>query len=194
MSRLIVSLIGYGGSGKSSAARHLSERYGFAVFTISSVIHEYASAHGLELRNRSDFARVHAEIIETLGPDHIPSVALGLPAVRLCVDGLRSRSYAEAFRAAEGKEIAFACPVELRFAHIRNHPDKVRYPNVLAEFIRGEQEDEKVIDTPGLKFETGELMRQADYHIDASGTLAQTLSQLDKIIEPLLAGERQTKA
>jgi cytidylate kinase len=187
MSKVILSLIGYGGSGKTSAANYLREKYDFTPFTFSVVIREYAAANGIELRNRIDYANTHAEMIKKYGWDYTLSIALGLKTNRLCIDDLRLRKYAEVIHGAGGKDIAFDCPVEARFSHVSNHPDKTKYPATLDVFMENEREDEAASIGVGLKFETASLMQEARYHLDASGSLDDTFRQLDSILRSVLS-------
>jgi cytidylate kinase len=186
VSRHIISLIGYGGSGKSSVANHLHEKYGSAVFTFSKVIREYIEANGLALKKRADFAQAHAAIIEKFGPSYMTAAILALPGELVCVDDLRSQLYSDVLRKAGGKTMAFECPPAIRFAHVRNHADKVKYPPTKEAFIRNEQEDETITLGAGLDLDTASLMQQADYHIDASKSLESTFRQTDAIIDSLL--------
>jgi dephospho-CoA kinase len=192
MNKIILSLIGYGGSGKTSATRYLHDTYGFTPFTFSSVIRDYAAAHGIALTKRTDYANTHAEMIKKYGWDYTLNIGLNLPGARLCIDDVRSRKYAERIQQAGGLAIAFDCPTEVRFAHVRNHPDKAKYPATLEAFIQNEREDEATSIGAGLAFETGALMKTADYHVDASGSLEHTFSQLDTIVAALLEQERSS--
>ena len=192
MTKVIISLLGDGGAGKTSANKHLHDTYGFTVVTISAVLREYAKEQHIELRSRPDYARTHAALVKAHGPTYLPNFALGLPTELLCIDDLRTPIYADKFREAGGVEVAFDCPVEIRFAHVRDHPDIAKYPKTLAQFIRNEELDEQVEVGSGVTLEAAKMMRSADYHIDASDSLAHTLEQLDDIVKPLL--EKQAKS
>lgn len=187
MSKVILSLIGRPGAGKTSAAKHLQEKYGFTPFNFGMVIRDYAAQNGIELKQRSDYANTHVEMIKKHGWDYTLNIALGLTDDYVCIDDLRSIKYVEAFAAAGGKTIAFDCPVAVRFAHVQAHPDKVKYPPTLEAFKQSEAEDEATLIAPELKFETDAVAQTADYHIDASGSLARTLEQLDQIVDAILA-------
>jgi len=191
MSKLIISLVGRPGTGKSSVAKHLEEKYGFTPFTFSTIIREYAAKNGIELTKRADYAATHAKMIAEHGWDYTLRIALSLSAKRICVDDLRSPKYAEVLRAAGGHEIAFDCPAEVRFAHVQEHGDKVKYPATFDEFMQAEHEDDATVIGPGLKFEIDELMKLADYHADASGSLEHTFEQVDVIVEALLNEHRK---
>jgi dephospho-CoA kinase len=192
MSKLILSLVGYGGSGKTSAAIFLQEKYGFAPFAFSSVIREYASANGIVLQNRTDYAKTHAAMIARYGWDYTLNIGLGIRSERICIDDVRSKKYAERIQRAGGISIAFDCPTEIRFEHVRNHHDRAKYPDSLAAFIQNERADEAALIGVGLQFETAALIDSADYHIDGSGTLESTLGQINAIVGSLLQSGHAT--
>jgi hypothetical protein len=183
--KVILYLIGYGGSGKSSAAAYLQATYGFAPFAFSSVIRDYASKNGIALKKRADYANAHAEMLARYGWDYTVGAGLDMPSDRICIDDVRTRKYAERIKQAGGVSIAFDCPTEIRFAHVRDHADRVKYPATLDAFVQNECDDEKATIGTGLEFETAALMESADYHVDASKRLVDTFRQLDAIITQL---------
>jgi cytidylate kinase len=187
MEKTILYLIGYGGSGKTSSATYLRQKYNFSPFSFSSVIRDYASQRGIELKKRTDYARTHAIMLKHYGWNYTVNIGLNIQSDRICIDDVRSRKYAECIRQAAGVGIAFDCPAKIRFAHVKNHPDTAKYPRILAEFIKNERDDENETIAPGLEFETAALMESADYHIDASKSLKDTFAQLDVIVLPLLS-------
>jgi len=185
MTKIIISLIGYGGSGKSSSAEYLKENFNFSTFTFSNVIREYAKEQNIVLRKRADFANTLAEIIKEYGLDYMLTIALNTKSNRICIDDLKLLPYAEIIHKLGGKTIAFDCPAETRFSHVRNHLDVAKYPTTLRDFLKNEHEDDAAILGKNLKFETTLLMKEADYHIDASKTLEDTFNQLENIVRPL---------
>jgi len=189
MTKTIIYLIGEGGSGKTSAATHLQQKYGFTSYAFGMIIRDYAQANGITLRKRADYAKTHAEILEKYGWDYVPRMALSSSAELICIDDVRARKYAELIERAGGVSIAFDCPVEVRFAHTLNHPDTAKYPATLHAFVQNEKEDRVENAVAGLKFETRALMKSARYRIDATGSLEDTFDQLDRIVVPLLARE-----
>lgn len=190
--KLIISLIGHGGTGKTSTAKYLEEKYGFTTFTFSTVIREYAAKHGIELKKRIDYAHTNAQMIEKYGWDYALKIILDMPADRVCVDDLRSKPYVDVLRQAGGKEIALVCPTETRFAHVKDNPDRAKYPATLEDFVQNEEEDDAAVLTKGLKFDTEEIMKTAHYRIDTSGSLQDMYRQLDEIIPEIIAEHEQT--
>ncbi len=185
MNKVIISLIGPGAVGKTSSAKYLAQNYGFTTFSFSDVIREYANSEDIPLRKRSDFALAHAQLLKERGWDYSVQKALSLQSNRICIDDVRSPRYAEIIRSAGGKDIAFFCPTRMRFAHTRNHPDKARYPDTIEGFIQNEQEDDRTTIGAGLAFDIDSLLRAADYHVQATGTLDDTFHQLDEIMKCL---------
>jgi dephospho-CoA kinase len=186
MRKVILSLIGHGGSGKTSAARYLQEHYGFNTFTPSMVIRSYAAEHTIIPQKRADYANVLAKINRKHGLSYMTDMAFEIPGERLCFDDLRSPVYAQRLQEAGGLTIAFDCPAEVRFAHVREHPDRAKYPASFEAFVQNERDDEAVTLDAGLQFETSALMATADYHVDATGSLDETLQQIDTIVRPLV--------
>lgn len=186
MKRVVIALVGAAGSGKTSAARHLCERYGFEMFTFSTAIREYAEVHGLPLRSRSDFAAAHKAIVAEQGIEYLPERALDSAAPRLIIDGLRSRRYRSALRTAGAVTIGFDCPAEVRFARVKNSGDAAKYPADLDDFIQNEHDEEQVQIGPGLRLETSILVKTADFRIDASRPQAEVFKELDALVEKLL--------
>ena len=187
MSKTIISLVGHPASGKTSAAKYLEEKYGFAIFTFSRAIRDYAQKNGIELTRRADYANTHARMLDENGWDYTLKLALGQSTDRLCIDDVRSPRFADVLRRAGSVDIAFDCPDVIRFNHVQESKDTAKYPRTPSSFFKNERADNKVVIGPGLEFNTGEVMRTATYHIDASGTLADTYSQLDKILAELLS-------
>lgn len=186
MTKLVISLVGRPGSGKSTAAQHLQQAYGFSVFTFSAVIREFAAANNITLRKRADYAATSAKIYKKYGRGYMVNRALQLDATRICIDDVRSPRFVDIIRKAGGISVAFDCPTGVRFAHVHNHPDKTKYPPTLEAFIANEREDEAVNLGPGITFAIDDALQAADHHLDASGSLAYTLEQLDAIVKPLL--------
>lgn len=187
MAKTIVYLIGKAGSGKTSATKYLQERHGFTPFTFSTAIRAYAQQHNLPLGVRADYARAHAAILQEHGIGYMLDMALQLPGDRLCLDGVRSRAYADLIAQAGGKGIAFDCPVEVRFDRIKNSADTTKYPHTLEAFIKSEIDDETAIEGSGITFETEALMAEADYHIDAATSLPAVCEQLNAITSSVVA-------
>ncbi len=183
---MIISLIGHPASGKTSAAKHLEKTYGFTVFTFSKAIREYAAQNNIELKCRADYANTHARMLQEHGWDYTLRLALEQEATRLCIDDVRSPRFAEVLREAGSIDIAFDCPAAVRFAHVRENADSAKYPDTQEAFDRNEREDNEVVIGPGLEFNTDQVMKTANYHIDASGSLDNTLQQLDDIIAILI--------
>lgn len=186
MSRVIIALVGAAGSGKSSAARHLCKKYGFAMFTFSMPIREYAEAHDLPLKSRTDFAAAHKAIVAEQGVEYLPTRALDSPAERLVIDGLRSRRYRAVLQAAGAQTIGFDCPAEVRFARTREQYDAAKYPADFSAFVQNEHDEEQVQIGPDLRLETSVLVETADFRLDVSRPQAEVFKELDAIVEKLL--------
>lgn len=192
MAKTIVYLVGRAGSGKTSAAKYLQEAHGFTFFTFSDAIRAYAVQHNLPLNERADYARAHSAILKEHGVGYMVNMALQIPTDRLCLDGVRSRAYADLIRQAGGIAIAFDCPVETRFSRIKDSADKAKYPTTLEAFVQSETDDEAAIEGSGITFETGALMEAAEHHIDATQHITAVRAQLDALV--LLLTQEKTPA
>ncbi|HEY8999448.1 MAG TPA: AAA family ATPase [Candidatus Saccharimonadales bacterium] len=186
MSKVIITLVGAAGSGKSSAARHLCEKYGFEMFTFSTAIREYAEAHNLPLKNRTDFAAAHKAIVAEQGVEYLPNRALDSRAEHLIIDGLRSRRYRTVLQAAGAKTIGFDCPAEIRFARTQGIADAAKYPGDFNAFVQNEHDEEQVRIGPGLRLETSVLVETADFRLNASRPQDEVFKNLDAIVERML--------
>jgi dephospho-CoA kinase len=184
--KIIISLVGHPASGKTSAARYLEEKYGFTTFTFSKAIREYAARNNIELKRRADYANTHTRMLKEQGWDYTLKLALSQDVDRLCIDDVRSPRFAEVLRSAGSIDIAFDCPSAVRFAHAHGNADRAKYPTSQEAFDKNERDDNEVVIGPGLGFNTDQVMKTANYHIDASGTLNNTYEQLDKIITELI--------
>lgn len=186
MSKLIISLVGYGGSGKTTIAKHLHNKYGFYTFTFSNVIRDYAKKYAVQLNKRADFAKVHSRIIDDFGVEFLPSLALKTDDDLVCIDNLSSLVYADYLRKRGGQEIAFVCPTEVRFSRTHSSGDSAKYPSTIEAFIQNEQEDEKVIIGHGVRIETPKVIKTADYHVDTDYPLVDVIREVDNIIDLVL--------
>lgn len=186
MKKVIVSLVGYPASGKTSAAKYLEENYGFTVFSFSAAIREYAIKHDIALQRRADYANTHARMLREGGWDYTLKLALAQSADRLCVDDVRSPRFAAFLREAGSIDIAFDCPPAVRFAHTEGKAaDSAKYPGTQAAFAENERQDNEVVIGPGLEFDIDRVMEGCPYRIDASGTLEDTYGQLEAILRQL---------
>ena len=128
---IAVNVIGQAGSGKSSVAKYLHDRYDFEVHRPSDVLRDYAKRNQLPLRSRADYAAYH-RIITDDDPKAIIRPVLESSAERICLDGLRVIALAQTLKHQIGmRTVALACPPEICFAHIKSAPDWRQYRDEL---------------------------------------------------------------
>lgn len=124
---IAVNIIGQAGSGKSSVAKYLHERYDFEVHRPSDVLRDYAKRNHLPLSSRSDYAAYHKILIGE-DPESIIRPVLESTAERVCLDGLRVIGHAQALKHQIGmRTLALSCPPEICFAHIKSAPEWRKY-------------------------------------------------------------------
>jgi hypothetical protein len=118
-----------------------------------------------------------------LGPNHMINTILGLPADRICVDGIRAIYYAIGLRVHGARLIAFDCEEDLRDDRIllRGSPKD----DLSREKLKATEEAENR--SPDLLGEsTLTVMEYADYRIDASQPVENVLRDFDEIVVPML--------
>jgi dephospho-CoA kinase len=66
-----IGLVGLSRTGKGTAAKYLEENFGFASFTMSDVIREYAKANDITLSRKPDFWATRNRMNEIFGEDYL---------------------------------------------------------------------------------------------------------------------------
>lgn len=186
--RLVIDVIGFPGSGKSTICKHLAER-GFAVRRPSDVLRTYAADHGIELRGRQDYIRVH-HLLNKEDPIAIirPIIASTEPLV--CLDGMRSPFLLDELQKQSFRTVVIAldCPIETRFARVQADDERRgthRAPITLEAFRADELPDYENPDRNVTNMR--EMAKRADYAIDAAQSPAQVLAAVDAVITELVA-------
>lgn len=184
MGRLIVTLVGEAGAGKTEVRRHLAKQYDFSTILISDIIRDYARLRGIPLLQRPDFLTAHRQMKAELGVGHVADTVLATPGGRLAVDGLRVPNDLERIRAnAEVicRVIAFPCPAPIRFERAKG---RTLDPPTYEEFLENDAADAY---NPDLEYQnTLIMMEMADHAIDASQSKEVVLAEVDDYVVPLL--------
>lgn len=180
---LVIGLTGLAGSGKTSVAKYLKEKYGFGLITFSDIIKELALKEGWltgkegveewkrklcdfgkEYRAKAGsedvFAKIIVEKIKKSGKN-------------FCVDGFRSPAEVLCFRKAfkDFRLVFVDADVHTRF--LRRKKDD---PNATIEKIMARDE----IDIKRMNFD--KVFSMADYRIDNNNGFEKTKQQIDNII------------
>lgn len=185
-----INIIGQAWSGKTTLIEHAAEKYHGGIFRPSDVIREYAQIHRLPLRNRSDYAQYHGEMLAR-NPRAITDAVLDNPSSLLLIDGLRVPDHALTLIKAVGmRTVSLDCPAIVRFdryqqASAQRKGRELGHIASLQEFIADEATDNGS-DNPNHPNVTA-IMNMADIIIDASAIEQEVFLQADTYIESLLA-------
>lgn len=186
MSELVIDIVGFPGSGKSSVCNHLVRAYGFSLYRPSDSLRAYAKQHNRTLDGREDYVRVHEELIAS-DPNAIVQPIYDSNDRLVCLDGMRAPApFRRLKRELDAKLIYLECPIEQRFARILS--DTSRTGHRAQPSIEAFQKDESADyhnDNPHLP-SMDEMIALADYTIDASQPFDTMLKRIDTIIEELL--------
>ncbi len=171
-------MVGHPGSGKTESSRYLAEEHDFKPFTNSAYLQAEAAKRGLILKERSDYEALQRRLRLEVSATFITDMTFQMPYDRILNDGLRNRLDALKFLEKRGILIALNCPLEIRFE--RTAGSYPRYPTTLEEFKAAELPEYNHTDPFGLH--TQWVMDNATYHIDTSGSIADSQLALDKIV------------
>jgi dephospho-CoA kinase len=186
---LVIGLTGFAGSGKSTVARYLKEKYNFRTLTISDVLKEAAlnrgfitgkepleemkeklSAFGDILRKETGKQFILGEIVAEKVKNLISQ-----GEERVCVDGFRSVGEVEIFKH------------NFNFYLIYIYVDeKIRFERRKAEDPNADPKAFHERDQHDIKKGMAETVAIADFKVDNSGSFENTRKQIDKIITKLL--------
>jgi cytidylate kinase len=187
MAQLIVNIVGYPGAGKTIACEHLQTKYGFEVYKTSDVLRRYAAEHDIVLQGRKDYITCHKALIAD-DPDAIIRPVLENMAERICLDGMRAPAPWQRLRQQRNAKLIYLeCSIEQRFANAIGDASRIaadRIPTTLEAF-RADELPDYHNDNPELP-SMDDLVKLADYTIEAHGSAEQLLAKLDRVVEPLL--------
>lgn len=186
--KLVVDIIGFPASGKSSICRHLAER-GFFVQRPSDVIREFAAKHNISLNGREDYITAHHELNKE-NPIAIIEPVLHSTENLICLDGMRSPYLLDRLLEEPFKTIIIAldCPIEIRYQRMRDDDERKgthRAPATFEAFQADEQPD-YYNDDPNVA-NMGTMMKRADFVVDASQDATAVQQAVDTILDAHIA-------
>ena len=182
MQRLIIGLTGHPGTGKSTAAAYLADKYGFYVFESSQALKDDAAAAGVTLKARKDYIDFYRQQQAALGLDYLARRVIESDEPRILQAGLRSRPDFELLHAAGGVIVALVADAAAVLQRIDHHLSK--NATSLEEYRYQQQID----DSPNeFGTHTSWVVEHADYQIDTSGPLKQTQAKLDQVMAEILS-------
>jgi adenylate kinase family enzyme len=191
--RSIVNIIGKAGTGKSTLAAHLAERFGFEIYRPSDTIRAHARDRNIPLKSRQDYVDTHRHMrIED--PYALARPVLTSTTARICIDGLRVPANARLIQKELGLHtIRLASSPEkdaerlqrtLDDAPQRHSRDDARIAS-LAAFLADETVDENNLDPFEPNIAVVEAM--ADITIHAFQPQETVFAQADAYVTWLLA-------
>ncbi len=187
-SKLVINIVGYPGSGKSSVCEPLTDQ-GFLIHRPSDILRAYAAKHGIQLTGRQDYVNLH-RAMNNDNPYFIIEPVINSTDTKICIDGLRCPVLLDKLQAEVRNVITIAldCPIEERFKRVQTDDirrNTHRAPANLKAFRADELLDYTNPDRNLPNME--EMMARADYTIDASKTPQQIADDLFAILKHQLA-------
>lgn len=185
MHKIVIDVVGLGGSGKSKVCEYICDTYGFELYRPSDVLRAYASSHGIRLATRQDYIDIHHRLIED-DPIAIIRPVLESTAQRICLDGMRAPlPYLELRDRLGAKLIYLDCPAEERLRRIQHDPSRSghRVDTDPAAMLANEAPD---MANPNRHLPNMAEMRElADYVVDGSQPLEDVKTAVAQIIVSL---------
>ena len=182
--KMVIGLTGLAGSGKTTVAKYLKEKYGYEFLTLSDIIKEEIARRGLsdgetleeQKRYQSNFAdewRKETGKMEIVAIKMIEKVN-SMKLKKAVIDGFRSPAEVDLFRNAfpHFKLIYVSTDFETRFKRrLKDDPT--------AKKEKMQERDKMDIEKKGLQ----EVIDMADFILDNNGTLKDLQHQTDVIVE-----------
>lgn len=179
--RTVIGLTGRTGTGKTTVAAHLKDRWGFGVFEGSELLRGAARADGLVLDSRDSYERYYRRQQETRGASYLADIMLASDAERVVHCGLRSPADQLRIKQAGGVVVTLVCPPEICVSRIDIANPK--NPSNLEEYV-SQQALQDSSDDRGSHLTW--VIANADHVVDTSGNLEETFASIDGIVGQLL--------
>lgn len=184
--RLDFGLTGMPGSGKTTSADYLEERYGFIQFSGSDYLLDEARKIDLTLNTRADFMEFYRQQRLIKGANFIAKQSLETPGDRVLNVGIRTDADVDYFLAAGGILIGVLCDVDNRFH--RTAGTGAKYPRDLAAFKQADALDNLNDDT-GMYVDYA--LQYATHRVDNNDGLQELYFQLDDIFDQYRYGQQR---
>jgi dephospho-CoA kinase len=179
---LVIGLTGLAASGKGTAAEHLKEMHGFAMFTLSDVLREEAEKRGLlESKSLEESKLILSKFGEEWRKEAGRRDILGYTLAKrirkekiakAVVDGFRSTEEVELFKKLF-RFVLIRMDTSLDARWKRRHEQD---PNAKKEGL--EKRDKYDME----KLSLGKVVEMADMAVDNNGTKEELYGQLDAIV------------
>jgi dephospho-CoA kinase len=173
----IIGLIGPIASGKDTAAKYISERTGFEIFTISDVLREEAKERNIPLirQNLIDLSR---KFSKENGDHYLAEVLLKKIKGNAIIVGMRQLGQLSYLKdKSDFFIITVDAKQEIRFNRLKGRK-RADDPITFEEFVRLEKED----DTTNKVQRLSECMKHAKYTIYNNDGLSELKQQIDTVL------------
>ncbi|MGC8538024.1 MAG: nucleoside monophosphate kinase [Candidatus Micrarchaeia archaeon] len=178
---MILGLTGMPGSGKTTVADYLRDKYRFSIINMGDVVRNAMSAEGLEINSESlrefsenmrkayGYAAIAQMTVKVIGNKY--------KGKRLCIDGIRSPWEIRYFKDTLNGEfimLAIDCPTEIRYSRLlaRSRKDDPQTKEGLSK--RDEKEEE---------FGVLEAIKLADFKLSNTSTIEALYRDLDMVLK-----------
>ena len=184
MRRLLFCVIGLPGSGKSTVADYIAQRYHGTVIHSGDVIRAEVRRRKLPYTSESDLKVAqwfHEKGRQRLLAKRVWDVLKRSKKSILVEEGFRSLEATRELQRLAGQRciiIATVCPFKVRAARLAKRKRFAAGESL--NYLRQRDRDE-------LRRGVGAVMKAADYRISNSGTQKQTEMHVDKLMKRLLA-------
>lgn len=187
---IVIGVAGFAGSGKTTVANYLKEKYRFKVYTFSDVVEQEARKMGLLKNNASmeEKKRILSEVgglirkkygkKEIFAEFLVEEIKKENPKY-VCVDGFRSEEEVETFRKSFPKFLLIFLHADPEKRYERRKAQDKDMDLSFEEFLKRDERDKKIIGMDKME-------EMADIIIDNNGSLEELYRKVDEIVSRLL--------
>ena len=169
------------GSGKGTAARFLSKKYGYKIINMGNIVRALARRNGVK-PTRSNLEKLQVKYRGKYGRDFVIGKAIekALASKKpVILDGIRKPVQAKlAKKVLKAKIILVDARPEVRFQRLKNRRRKSGYEKTFDDFKKMEKQERKF-------FKMDKTFKYADYKLDNSKDARHLERQLRALIKKL---------
>lgn len=186
---MLVGIVGLNGSGKDTAAKYISEKYGFDWISISDLVRKECIKKNLSIENRDNLRNTAEGEREKYGPDIWIKKALKnySEEKKFVLSSFRHPSEIKQVKDKNGIIILIDAPIEIRFKRTVDrvlHNPSDHGSIVFDDFLEKEKKELKNSDPN--KMQMGECIKMFDYKIDNSNNLDILKKSIDDLIKKII--------
>ncbi|MBI2040653.1 MAG: AAA family ATPase [DPANN group archaeon] len=178
--RTVIGLVGDIGAGKGTVAEYLEKKYKFHKHTVSDYIRSEARKRRIR-SNRKNLEKLSERLRNKYGTNYFIRKIIQKVEndgdEKVCIDGIRLASDVKVVKKYfkhKAKLVFVTAPAKIRFERMKKR-GRPGDPAYWPEFLALEKREEK-------EFHLKRVFAQADYVIDASGSLMQLYSKIDVLV------------